>query len=204
MPSAGRTLRGRMSASPRIGAYLGLALVPLLAFAVGWGIGRLPGGMPSRAAHAPAGPATGMRPGGAAPAPAPPDDPGGARRPTLSEWTTYRRALDEAHASGKPILLDFNAAWCGPCRRLKQEVFEDPFRGEAVRAAVIPVSLQDRVREDGANPPELATLQRQYGIEALPTLIVFSARTGESERLEGFGDPASALAWIQWAAARVR
>ncbi|HRH40516.1 MAG TPA: thioredoxin family protein, partial [Pyrinomonadaceae bacterium] len=36
------------------------------------------------------------------------------------------KALAQAKAENKPLVLDFNAEWCVPCRRLEKEVFANP------------------------------------------------------------------------------
>lgn len=122
----------------------------------------------------------------------------------VSHWTTFDDAVAESGRTGKPILLDFNAEWCGPCQALKRSVFDDATNGVAVQTAVIPVSITDRRREDGDNPPQTESLQTRYGIEAFPTLIVFSPRTGRTERVRGFGGPERTTSWILDAAQRVR
>ncbi|MGH7740850.1 MAG: thioredoxin family protein [Candidatus Eiseniibacteriota bacterium] len=122
----------------------------------------------------------------------------------ISQWTTYDAAMDESRRTGKPIMLDFNAEWCGPCQALKREVFDDYSRGEIVRSAVIPVSVVDRSREEGHNPPQVDELQARYQIDAFPTLVVFSPATGRVQKSRGYrgGDPS--LGWIQEAAKSVQ
>jgi thioredoxin 2 len=83
-----------------------------------------------------------------------------------------------------PVLADFWAPWCGPCRAMAPH-FE--------RAAG---ELKDRVRLVKVNTEEAPQLARRYGIRAIPTLVLF--RDGaEVKRASGAMD-AGALA--RWAA----
>lgn len=119
-------------------------------------------------------------------------------------WRSMEAAIAESQRTGKPLLLDFNADWCPPCQRMKHEAFENADIARAVEAAVIPVSVVDRYRETGANPPEIDDLQRRFGIEAFPTLVVLSLKNGQFAKSEGYGGPDATRDWIVQNARQVR
>ena len=88
----------------------------------------------------------------------------------LVRWQPREKATALAKASGKPILYDFTAAWCAPCKMVDRD-WEDPALADQVNAAFIPTRVVDRAREDGSNPPEIAELQRRYEIVGFPTIV---------------------------------
>ena len=81
-----------------------------------------------------------------------------------------------------PVLADFWAPWCGPCRAMAPH-FE--------RAAQ---ELKDRVRLVKVNTEDAPGLAARYNIRAIPTLVLF--RNGvEEKRMSGALDSGALARW---------
>ena len=63
--------------------------------------------------------------------------------------------------SGVPVLVDFWAEWCGPCRALGPKLEE--IAGE----------LKDKVRIVKLNVDENPGVPAKYGVRGIPTMILF-------------------------------
>ncbi len=134
---------------------------------------------------------------------------GGAESPSGAavdrvHWRPIASARTEALASGKPILYDFTADWCPPCRAMQRELFSDPEAAARIDSAFVPVRVLDRQREEGRNTTEVMVLQAQYHVEAFPTLVVVSPEGGAPVTIEGYMGRQATLARLLDAAARVR
>ena len=72
-----------------------------------------------------------------------------------------QQRFNELIAGGKPVVCDFFATWCGPCRMLAP-VLEEVSAGYADRAEFVKVDVDEA--------PELSV---KYGIMSIPFVAVF-------------------------------
>jgi thioredoxin 1 len=75
--------------------------------------------------------------------------------------------------SDLPVLVDFWASWCGPCRMLAPTI--DEFATE----------YKDKLRVVKVNTDENQAMLARYGIRGIPTLILFS-HGEEVDRIVGY------------------
>lgn len=78
----------------------------------------------------------------------------------MSLVITKENFENEVLKSDKPVLVDFWAAWCGPCKMLSPVIDEIAEERSDIKVGKINVDEQ----------PELAS---QFAVMSIPTLIVF-------------------------------
>jgi thiol-disulfide isomerase/thioredoxin len=93
-------------------------------------------------------------------------------------WQTNpEQAFEEAHSSGRLVMLYWTAEWCPPCHDLKENVF--PKRSFVEKSRLfVPVYL------DG-DQPHAQTWGEKLGVFGYPTLVVLNSDGKEIVRVSG-------------------
>ena len=116
-------------------------------------------------------------------------------KPVESYFKPYDPALlTQAKAEGKPVLVDFSASWCIPCKELEIKTFSDPSVREALEKWVF---LKADLTQYSSGPVE--SLKKQFGIMGVPTLVFVGPNGMEEEdlRVVGFIDAGDLLQKIK-------
>lgn len=113
-------------------------------------------------------------------------------------WITDRswaEIVDAARAADQPVLIDFTATWCGPCRLLDAMVFNE---GEVIDELAEVVTFKVDI-----DKPEYAALKEDFAVVKVPTLVWCDQRGEEVDRFTGYKSSKEFLAVVRgWRANR--
>jgi thiol:disulfide interchange protein DsbD len=90
-------------------------------------------------------------------------------------------ALATAKREHKPVVLDFYAQWCAPCKRMLTETFGDSKVSRLLKECIV-------VKIDTDHYPEVA---RKFGVEGLPDIRFLADDGSEKQKLLDYQDAAS-------------
>lgn len=98
-------------------------------------------------------------------------------------------ALAEASAAGRPVVIDFFADWCLPCKELEKFTFTDPQVRKALDGWVL---LKADLTKSAS--PEVAALRTKWSIQGVPTIVFLGPDGKESKpRVVQFEKPGAFL-----------
>lgn len=113
----------------------------------------------------------------------------GCMEPELPHVSGVEVALNEANFqsevldSTEPVLVDFGATWCGPCRKMEPVI------------AHASLSYEGRVKFGKVDIDASQTLAREYGVNGIPALVLFH-RGQEIGRTVGYHSLDDLSAWV--------
>ena len=93
----------------------------------------------------------------------------------ISSLSDLNKTLEQARNTNTPVMLDFYAYWCVPCRAMEHEVFGDNAVVAALKNTIV---IQADVTDMNANDSELLRALEVFG----PPHVIFYDRTGQEKK----------------------
>jgi thioredoxin-like negative regulator of GroEL len=88
--------------------------------------------------------------------------PGVAQSDGIQWYKDLRQAVSVARQSNKPIMIEFWADWCTPCKVMETEVYTDPRVASGLMQKMVSVRIHFDLQKE---------LVRQYNVEAIPNIV---------------------------------
>jgi len=102
--------------------------------------------------------------------------PAAAQDGTIQWYKDLRQAISAARQSNKPIMIEFWADWCTPCKVMETEVYTDPRVASGLTQKMVSVRIHFDIQKD---------LVRQYNVEAIPNIVFTDSWGTELARHRG-------------------
>ena len=95
-------------------------------------------------------------------------------------WRPYSDdVMEQARTSNKPVIVDFSATWCTPCRELEDITFRDPAVVKQAEDNFVMVKV-DLTKKGNPLHEKLVT---QYSVKGVPTVVFFDSQGRERKDL---------------------
>jgi len=111
-------------------------------------------------------------------------------------WRGWDRGLEEARATGRPVLVDVYTDWCGWCRRMKADVYSRPEVRDYLEDHFVLIELNaeasDPARYEGRAYTS-RSLAARFGVSGYPTTVFLRPGGDHLVSVPGYHKPAEFL-----------
>lgn len=130
--------------------------------------------------------------------------PGGSEKSGLN-WTSLEEAIERAGNEKKPVLLDVYTDWCGWCKKLDKETFNDPKVAEVLSNMFTLAKVNGESREEIIYKDQKTNgigLARGFGIRGYPAIIFLDEKGDMLTLIPGFLDAEQFLPVVKFIGTR--
>ena len=100
-------------------------------------------------------------------------------------------ALENARAERRPVVIDFSADWCVPCREMEHTTFVDP---AVVRQANGFIRMRANLTAENA---QNQALMKQFNVQGVPTTLFIDGSGKIRKRRVGYVGPSEFLGYLR-------
>ena len=115
----------------------------------------------------------------------------GSTMPQLAFEPFNPATLQAAKSAAKPVVIDFSADWCVPCREMERTTFVDP---AVVREA--DGFIRMRANLTAENPANEAII-KEFTVEGVPTMVFIDDQGVIRKRRVGYVGPGEFLSYLR-------
>ena len=98
------------------------------------------------------------------------------------DWQHYSSNIELTKAD-KPVIIDFYADWCIPCKELEASTFSNP---EVIKVSKEYLALKANMTKSLS--PEVESLRDKFNIVGVPTVLILDKKGKEVKRITGYVD----------------
>jgi len=93
-------------------------------------------------------------------------------------WQPYSDELmQQAQLEGRPVLIDFFAEWCIPCKQIEKTLFAEP--AVVAKSAKFVVLKADLTKDDSE---DVKAIRQKYHVVGVPTVVMLDSHGNEYRR----------------------
>jgi len=129
-------------------------------------------------------------------------------------WVSFEDALELQQKKPKNIIMDVYTNWCGPCKLLDRNTFQNKKVADFINEHYYAVkfnaegneviNFDDREFKNPNYKPEMVNrrngnhqLTRYLGVSAYPTIVFFDTKSEIIYKLRGYNTPAQIEIWLK-------